>query len=71
MLAGDFGIAYGGIADDSVSSTNSGLLVAIDTTTQTVSPLNNSFLTSDVGIDWCRLYSRRPAVRNHRRCSRF
>ncbi|QDV70329.1 Serine-aspartate repeat-containing protein F precursor [Rosistilla carotiformis] len=51
LLAGDLGIAYGGIADGSISDTNSGLILALDTTAAIAAPLHNDHLTIDTGVN--------------------
>ncbi|QDV57668.1 SdrD B-like domain-containing protein [Rosistilla oblonga] len=50
LLAADIGIAYGGVADASISETNSGLILALDTSAPIAAPLHNDNLTNDSGI---------------------
>lgn len=51
LLAGDISIAYGGIADASISPTNSGLILALDTAAPIAAPLHNDNLTNDAGVN--------------------
>nr|WP_145347589.1 SdrD B-like domain-containing protein [Rosistilla ulvae]QDS89707.1 Serine-aspartate repeat-containing protein F precursor [Rosistilla ulvae] len=50
LLAADIGVAYGGVADASISDTNSGLILALDTSAAIAAPLHNDNLTNDSGI---------------------
>ncbi|WP_417736175.1 SdrD B-like domain-containing protein [Rosistilla oblonga] len=51
LLAADIGVAYGGVADASISQTNSGLILALDTSAPIAAPLHNDNLTNDSGIN--------------------
>ncbi|WP_417744124.1 SdrD B-like domain-containing protein [Rosistilla oblonga] len=51
LLAADIGVAYGGVADASISETNSGLILALDTSAPIAAPLHNDNLTNDTGIN--------------------